>query len=323
MVVTDMSSDHAPLPEPTEPVESVPVGSALPPYAPPAGYTVLPAEPPARRSSSWLPALAVVAVLAVLATAFLLVRGGSPGGSVADAATVVHDASAKAAQVGTSSVDMQIDMTVAGQDVHATGSGAFDYRKRLGRFSIEMPQFGSMQEVVTPRALYMRMPDSMTGMLGTGDRPWLKISFSAFKRAGLDMSKLMNANPTADPSSLLRSLEAATDIKRVGTETVRGVETTHYSAVGTMADMVRAEGATSAVDLSKLPAGFADTELHSDVWIDGDGLPRQLRVAMDLPDLGSMTMTMNFYGFGDPVSVVVPPKAVVTDITKLAASAQR
>ena len=41
-------------------------------------------------------------------------------------------------------------------------------------------------------------------------------------------------------------------------------------------------------------------------------------MAMDLAGMGTMNMTMHFYGFGQPVTVLVPPKEVVADVSSLA-----
>jgi hypothetical protein len=83
-----------------------------------------------------------------------------------------------------------------------------------------------------------------------------------------------------------------------------------------MADMLRAEGMTGAVDLSKLPSGLAQSQIHLDVWVDKNGLARRMSMAMNMALYGSMTMTMDLYDFGKPVTVSVPPASIVTDISQ-------
>ncbi|HEX4654907.1 MAG TPA: hypothetical protein VH274_04115 [Mycobacteriales bacterium] len=263
--------------------------------------------------------MTAVAVLAAVGGGYVALSGGSPNGtSYVNAAAVVHGTSARATQVGTSSLDLTMTMSIDGHDVSATGDGAFDYRKHLGRVDLDMAGLGTMQEIVTRHAIFMRMPDGMAGVMATGGKPWLELRFSALKAAGLDMNKLMNSNPTADPASMLRVLSDATGIKQTGTETIDGASTTRYSATGSIGDLLRAEGVNDVVDTSKLPADVTDSQLHFDVWVDHTGLPRRLTMTMDLAGMGTMTMTMHFYGFGDPVTVIVPPKSVVTDISNLA-----
>jgi hypothetical protein len=285
-------------------------------WAPAAPVSVLPADraAPARRRGR-LPLAGALAAVIALAAVALVVLGG-PSGSKADAATIVRAASQRAASVGTSSVSIDMKMTVAGHVIDATGGGAFDYRRGVGYMSLDMNGVGMMQEVVTKKAFYMRFPDALRAALGT-NRPWLEMRFSTLKAAsGVDMSKLMNANPTGDPSSMLRVLSQARVVHQDGTENVRGVPTTRYSVTATMGELLRAEGLTSAIDLSKQPAGTADQQIHFVVSVDKQGLPRRLVMSTNLAGMGSMDMTMDMFDFGAPVEVSVPPSSIVTDISK-------
>lgn len=285
-------------------------------------FSVLPEQAQTRtpQRRSWLPAVVAAAVLAAVGGGYVAVSGGgSPAGtSYVNAAAIVHGTAARATQVGTSSLDLTMTMSVQGHDVTATGDGAFDYRNGRGRIDLDMAGLGNMQEIITKHALYMRMPDGLGGGVLTGGKPWMKLRFSAFKAAGVDVSKLMSSNPTANPASMLRTLGSSTGIKQTGSETIDGVATTRYSATSSVSDLMRAGGLTDTVDTSKLPSGFTDSQIHFDVWVDTTGLPRRMTMTMDLAGMGTMNMTMHFYGFGEPVTVLVPPKSVVADISSLA-----
>jgi hypothetical protein len=306
-----------PSPVPPAPILPAPVPTEVPAatWPPAAPFNVLPPAAPAPRRRGWLPLAGAATAVVALAAVALVVLGGSSG-SNADAATIVRAASQRAASVGTSSVSIDMKMTVAGHTIDATGGGAFDYRRRVGYMSIDMNGVGNMQEVITKKAFFMRFPDAMRAALGTS-RPWLEMRFSTLKAAsGVDLSKLMNANPTGDPSSMLRVLSQAHVVHRDGTENVRGVATTRYSVTATMGELLRAEGLTSAVDLSKQPAGAADQQIHFVVSVDKQGLPRRLVMSMNLAGMGNMDMTMDMFDFGAPVHVSVPPPSIVTDISK-------
>ncbi len=301
-------------------VPPAPTGSAAPPdvtsWAPATPVTVLPAgvAAAARPRRGWLAIPAAGAAVVVVAAVALVWLGG-PSGSKADAATIVRAASQRAAAVGSSSVSIDMKMTVQGHTIDATGSGAFDYRRRIGDMSISMPGVGDMQEVITKKAFFMRLPDGLGAALGA-NRPWMEMRFSTLKAAsGVDISKLMNANPTGDPTSMLRVLSQAQVVHVDGSENVRGVSTTRYSVTATMGQLLRAEGLTSAVDMSKQPAGLADQQIHFVVSVDKQGLPRRLTMSTDLAGMGTMDMTMDMFDFGAPVHVVVPPKSIVTDIS--------
>jgi len=285
--------------------------------AQPAGFDVLPASTAAKARRPWLPVLSAVAVLgAIVAALVLVVGGGSGSSSVGDAAAVVHAAGARATQAGSSSIDLQMTIKSGGHSETATGTGAFDYRRRLGQMSLDMDGLGQIQEVLTPSAFYMRFPDRLAGVFGDATKPWVKIRFSALKAGGVDLSKMFNANPSGDPSQMLQMLSKTTGIRQVGSDVVRGVKTAHYAGTSTMADMLHAEGLTGAVDFSKLPAGMAQSQIHLDVWVDKTGLARRMSVAADMALYGSMKMTMDLYDFGKPVSVTVPPASIVNDISQ-------
>jgi hypothetical protein len=299
--------------EPPAPLDSMPVD-----------YNVLPTSAPAR-SRPLLPVVSVAAVLAVVAAAlFLAVGRPSGGGALVDAATLVHAASGKATQAGSSDVDIAMTVTVQGHTITATGGGSFDYRRRLGQMHLDMSgmglgSIGQVQEVMTPKAIYMRMPDALSGSMGMGGRPWFMIRFADFKKFGVDYTKLMNQNGGSDPSSMLRMLSSATGIQRDGTATIDGVRTTKYTAGGSFLDLVRAEGVGSAIDESKLPPGTADTQVHYSVWLDNGGLPRRMQMKMSGGAFagGVLDMTMTFLHYGTKVSVTVPPASLVTDMASV------
>jgi hypothetical protein len=156
----------------------------------------------------------------------------------------------------------------------------------------------------------------MSGVLGSSGRPWLMMRYSEFKKFGVDYAKLMNQGSGSDPSSMLRVLGRATQIHRGGTSTIDGARTTKYTGSASFLDLVRAEGMDSAVDLSKLPAGTADTKLDFAVWLDKGGLARRMQMKMGGAafDGGSMDMSMRFLHYGTPVSVSPPPASVVSDM---------
>lgn len=283
-------------------------------WAPAAPVSILPpvAAAPSRRG--WLPIAGAVTAVVALAAVALVVLGGSSG-SKADAATIVRAASQQATSVGSSSLAMDMKITVSGHTVHATGVGSFDFRRGVGSISMDMAGMGQLQEVVTRKGIYMRLPDALRGALGA-NRPWIEMRFSAMKSSGVDMAKLMNANPTGDPSSMLRVLAKATTVHEDGSETVRGISTTRYSVTTTIQDLLRAEGLAGSVDLSKAPAGMASQPLHFVVCVDKQGLPRRVIMDMDMAGMGTMTLTMDMFDYGAPVHIVIPPKSIVTDVSK-------
>jgi hypothetical protein len=82
--------------------------------------------------------------------------------------------------------------------------------------------------------------------------------------------------------------------------------------------------------LDQLPGGpaglLAKAEVKFGAWVDNDGLPRRIRMDMDmsramaaiglpaeLTKKSTMSMTMEFFDYGSPVGVSVPPANEVLD----------
>jgi hypothetical protein len=93
----------------------------------------------------------------------------------------------------------------------------------------------------------------------------------------------------ADPTKLLDYLRSTSKVRKVGTATIRGVATTHYVA--------RIKADTQRVPL--------------DVWVDGSGLVRRLRVSWQTVDA-----SVDLFDFGD-VNVDVPPSSDTVDLSNL------
>ena len=137
--------------------------------------------------------------------------------------------------------------------------------------------------------------------------------------SGLDTSAL------SSPSELLAVLEAFDSVEDVGSERVRGADTTHFRALfdfGKLAETLSGlgvAGSTEAAELSILPP------LPFDVWVDGDGNIR--RLVLDISDEGfaalgaasggdsaegSFAITVEFFDFGEVGGIEAPDDSDVT-----------
>jgi hypothetical protein len=93
----------------------------------------------------------------------------------------------------------------------------------------------------------------------------------------------------ADPAKLLEYLRSSAAVERRGLATIRGVATTHYAA--------RVRAGTNRVPL--------------DVWVDGQGLVRRLRV-----DWQGADASIDLFDFGD-VNVTVPAASDTVDLSNM------
>jgi hypothetical protein len=180
---------------------------------------------------------------------------------------------------------------------------------------------GSIEIRVVDGDAYMKMPESLLGGGPVGTGEWLKIpNLGAANGAlpGLGQS---------DPSQFLAYLETVSaGVKKVGSETIRGVATTHYTAMLDLAKAIDRADVPESLrdDLGKVVEnGRGSFEMPADVWVDNDGLARRIQLKLDLgkmvgtdreTGLPVMTMSMDLYDFGVPVHVEAPPADEVTEI---------
>jgi hypothetical protein len=130
-----------------------------------------------------------------------------------------------------------------------------------------------------------------------------------------------------DPSKVLESLRGVTgEPEVVGQEDVRGVETTHYQATMSLADALEQAPADQReqVQATLEQLGDLDTaEIPVDIWIDGDDLPRRMQIDLGGAFAGlvgqdaAMTMTMEMFGYGEPVDIEIPSAAEVTPFSEI------
>jgi hypothetical protein len=150
-----------------------------------------------------------------------------------------------------------------------------------------------------------------------GDTPteWIKVDF-----AGLSDQLQESARSSAgmDPTSPLESLQAAFgDVEDLGRDDVRGGSGTHYR-VKLDVDRAMADHRDYLSDLTdvQLEAIRAMDGTPIDVWLDDDGRILKEQFRMDMPGgLGRAYVSIEFFDFGEPVTIEAPPADQVTDWT--------
>jgi hypothetical protein len=262
--------------------------------------------------------LALISLLALGAAA--CDSGGSPtspasdGGSL-DAEAILQQASEDLSdQTVRATFEMSID--AEGESLTATGKMAIDPARELAemRFVFEdtpgMPDGTEMEMIVDRRTVYMRSP-----MFGTD---WLKIDASD---AGMDDA--FDGSGQMDPSDFLAFLRGADGIEVVGTEEVRGVETTHFSGTLDLGELMdhapeSAERDEVADAIEELEGEMGDLEATFDAWVDAEGVPWRVSFGFSPEGAdGSFVMTMDVLEIGGKVDVQVPDPKDVTEMGDL------
>lgn len=210
----------------------------------------------------------------------------------------------------------------------AGGTAEIDVAGEKAHIVMNIMMAGEMEMIQDGTTVYMRAP-FLTGFLGT-DKPWVKID-------GSEMSAEEFATASGgqgDPSEMLQSLRGAGSVTEVGTEVIDGVDTTHYRAeidlAAALENVPEDQRAEAEATMSQLEE-MGMTSVPTDVWIDGDGLPRRMIMAFEIDpsqmgipssDGGSTPITMemvfNFSAFGEPVEISIPPASQVGEMPESA-----
>jgi hypothetical protein len=123
-------------------------------------------------------------------------------------------------------------------------------------------------------------------------------------------------------------LQSADKVDKVGTEQIRGVDTTHYRLeVDLDKALADAEGSDKDV-LSQVQKAVGGGPLSADVWLDGDKHVRRMQMTLDGGTYSQkaagtrITIAYDFYDFGAAIDTAIPPADQVTNFDDLAKRAR-
>ncbi|HWC70206.1 MAG TPA: hypothetical protein VG993_03490 [Actinomycetota bacterium] len=273
--------------------------------------------------------------LAVALVAGACSSGGSPGSRSGDRPPIGEDseplarvisASDRAIEAESMHLTFEIVLSGSGQEIRGSGEAdiAFGGRPRqhmVFRYDSfpGMPDGLEMEMIMDGSMLYLRMPQ----MQGLGSLPTEWVSMDASKSVpGFDDLTGLGAGQN-DPSNAFGYLQGAEEAEDLGTETIDGVETTHYEVTVDVAGSI-AEVPPELRDemrsvVRRFREQFGTTSMPFEVWVDADGLPRRMvyRVEADGPaGPFSMEMTMDITEYGNEFELEIPSPGDVTDVTR-------
>ena len=276
-----------------------------------------------RRPARALPARGLTA-LALTALA-LTACSGDDGADVQagasrgpDASGLVQAAATGSTQVGSSKFSLTSTTAIGGQDVTFAGEGAFDYAKKTGQLSFAVPGAdgsadggGRIEQRIIGPDLYLTLPQQ------AGVFYRLKVADVAGTSLGA----------STDPTAPLQALKGASGVEEVGTETVRGVETTHYAGTYDVAEAIAAASGPSKAVLSSTLGSTTLEDVPFDVYLDGEGRLVKFEQELELPatpqtggDVLTSRTVLELFDFDTVVTVTAPPAAKVRDGAPLLAA---
>ncbi|WP_328480243.1 hypothetical protein OHS71_17095 [Streptomyces sp. NBC_00377] len=258
----------------------------------------------------------------VLGLSGLLVAGCAAGGGVergGDAAAAA--AVARAAEKAEQTVSLRYRMTgrtpEEGRVEAEAAIGTEPPAMSLKSTVLSGPGRGTGEYRLVGGVLYLGSDEA-----GQDGKHWVTFGAPGARPGGLKVDTGLAADKVRDnPSHESGYLGAAEDLRKVGSETVDGVRTTHYTGTVTL-DGVRAsyKGDDKSVrqrtekSLAQYEKMGVD-ELTIDLWTDAEDRTRRLRT-QGLGRHGELDLTITFLDFGKPVTVKAPPASDTLDLAE-------
>ncbi|MTE20061.1 hypothetical protein F0L17_13220 [Streptomyces sp. TRM43335] len=254
-----------------------------------------------------------------------------------DAAEVVRTAHEKTVAAETAAMTMKVDATVGGRQQTATGNGTIDLSDGTSDMTIEMGGERVEQRIVD-QTLYQKLPAALREKL-SADKPWIKVDLRevAARNGTVGGVRLENPARAVDYTKALSD----DDAKRLGTEKIDGVNTTHYRVTVDVEELAGEDDARG----ERLRQQLGES-LPMDLWLDEQNRIRrqQFEISLDNASTGSQSSrspqdsgkaqeqpqdatvrtVMEFGDFGTEVDVSAPPADKTADVTdKLAGQSGR
>lgn len=191
----------------------------------------------------------------------------------ADPVTTLRRAADALEEAGSSKARTSMEMATGGTRVTIRGEGVYDYRERLGRLKVMLPQDPAgtsehrpITELLAPGALFMKNRGA-----GVPADKWVRVD-----TATLSDGNLVTGGAT-DPLAAAEVLRGTRTATYVGTTELAGTEVRHYRGTADLAAAaMNASGANKGV-LAAAAKGFATAAVPFDVYLDDQGRIRKVR----------------------------------------------
>jgi hypothetical protein len=248
-------------------------------------------------------------------------------GSVSSTVDPVAKAAETTAQVQGYKLSATMNITTSQGTQHMTMAGSVDRVHHTGELSASEMVLGhqlNFDEVFSALTFYIKTSGIPGISKVTGGKPWIKF----------DMSRMLGAMglgslPTGtDPSQFVDYLRAvSTSTKSEGTDTIRGIPTTHYHATIDLSRYAKlvpaAQRAAAQRGISTLESAIGGHTMPIDAWVDHQNLVRRMNLSFAECAAGQhvkMNMLMDLYDYGAQTATQVPSDADAYDLTPLLTS---
>ncbi len=248
---------------------------------------------------------------AVVMLAPAVVLAGCGGGGGGGGGDQIASAAEKTSSVGS----FKANFTISGAGARGSGSGVFNTGKDAsGHLKMTVTANGkefTVDTVSTGNVLYMHSTAISQLGLPPG-KQWFKLDLGRIaQQRGIDLGGLQSTSP--NPASALAYLRGSGEAKKLGRESVQGVDTTHYKVT---VDLERAAAEASGSVRQSLRSALkasGSTKQPVEVWVDGNGYVRKVAYRPATSGARAPKVTMELHDFGSPVTITPPPSNSVVD----------
>ena len=288
--------------------------------------------------------------LIVLASSLAVVAVGC-GGSTATRPDLTSFTAAADASAGsdTGKFELKLEQSLPGTDKSFgfTASGGFDTPHRRAQLTFDLsalaqllaglgeslgaggnlpddPDAWKLDAIQDGDTFYIRFP-LLAKELPNG-KSWIKSDAKELAAAGGSGLGQFRSFASIDPRDTFSYLKAVSgSIETVGGETIRDVETTHYRATIDLVKLTKLVPPDQRQGLGSFDTVLGQAgleEIPLDVWLDAEQRVRKLELAFELEAPGTSkkartAMTMELYGYGEPLEISLPPAGEVVDAATL------
>ncbi|MGW0995007.1 hypothetical protein ACWD5V_17220 [Streptomyces sp. NPDC002523] len=233
-------------------------------------------------------------------------------GAGADPVAALRQAADRLRAAGSSKATTSMEMATGGTRVTIRGRGAYDYRRRLGRLTVTLPEDPAgtsehrpITELLAPGALFMKNRGA-----GVPPDKWVRV-----ETASVSDGNLVTGGAT-DPYAAAEVLRGTRRATYVGRTEIVGTAVRHYRGTADLARAARGASAGNRAPLAAAAKGFASAQVPFDAYLDDQGRIRKLRQHFSFVNGRQSTAvavasTTLLYDFGAPVDVRLPsPKDI-------------
>lgn len=264
------------------------------------------------------PALALGTAALVAVTGCGAQSTGSLGNIKLAAAEAVQQSAQRAGEVTSYSADLVLDAT--GGDKGASkvqGSLLYQSKPQLATdIKLDMITFGGQnvpggaRAILTGETVYVK--SELLNKFAGAAKPWVKVSLSDLEaNEQAKVRDFMAQVQQFDLAGTVKLLTTSKDVKAVGTETVGGVETTHYSGTFPVAEAAQVIDPAKREQLQEKLSRIKNVTF--DLWSDAENLPRKVTLSGSEQN-ATFNLAASFKGFNEPVQIVAPPADQVGDL---------